>query len=89
MLNDRLKKVVIGEEDRVPIETDRGNLWFLIMNADGSWDAENINNEVEIIKHIKSSKVTNVFCVWHGNYRTNLFLIPTDNLIKRLENRLR
>lgn len=83
-LNDSLTRVRVGEDDKVPIETHR-KLWFLWVTKIGGWDAEAITRSDLVINAINSNEVVNVFCVWHGEHRTDLFLMDKENLIKRLK----
>ena len=83
-LNDSLKRVRIGEDEQVPIETHR-KLWFLWVTKAGDWDSEVITRSDAIINAISSDEVVNVFCVWHGEHRTDLFLMGKEKLIKRLK----
>jgi hypothetical protein len=40
---------------------------------------------VAIVNAIESGKVANILCVWHGQYRTDIFLMDKDDLVKRLK----
>jgi len=82
MMNDRLERVQIGREDEVPIDV-LGN-WFLIVKDDGSWDAGQSNDD-DFRKHLEDPHTKNVFCIWHGQYRTNLFLMDKNKLIKKFK----
>lgn len=83
-LNDDLKHVRVGEDEHVPIET-HNKLWFLWIYEDNSWDAERITRLGVILEKIKDDKVKLIFCNWHGQYRTDLFLMDKQKLIARLE----
>ncbi len=83
-LNDSLKRVRIGEDDNVPIESNR-KLWFLWITKTGDWDAEAITRSDSIINTLTNSEVINVFCIWHGEHRTDLFLMDKEKLISRLK----
>mgnify|MGYP001172709158 CR=1 FL=1 len=83
-LNDDLQRVQINRDDEVPVETN-DRLWFLWVSSNGSWDAEAITRPGNILSSLKDNKVINVFCIWHGQFRTNLFLMDKKKLIKRLE----
>ncbi len=83
-LNNSLNKVRVGEDDRVPIESNR-KVWFLWTTIRGDWDAEAITRSDSVINALISSEVVNVFCVWHGGYRTDLFLMNKEKLINRLK----
>lgn len=76
--NDRLERVQIGREKDIPLDTSR-SLWFLIWYQDGEWDSE---NSLDVfIEDIKRGLVYQVFCVWHGVHRTNLFLMEQDFIL--------
>lgn len=83
-LNNDLQHVRVGEDDRVPIET-HPNLWFLWITKSGVWDAERITRLGSILTKIKDDDVQLIFCNWHGNYKTDLFLMDKNKLIKRFE----
>lgn len=83
-LNDSLKRVRTGEDEQVPIETNR-KLWFLWITKTGNWDAEAITRSDSVINALISPEVVNVFCAWHGEYRTDLFLMDKEKLIFRLK----
>lgn len=85
-LNDCIQRVQIGRDKDVPVKSNT-DLWFLWVCNDGSWDADTVSNEKEVIQALSNPKVINVFCVWHGTRRTNLFLMDKALLIKRLESR--
>lgn len=76
--NERLKRVQVGRQEDIPIGKNSG-LWYLWIYKDGSWDADStgIPKEQELY-----NKISLVFCVWHGNYRTNLFLVDKEYLKK-------
>jgi len=81
-MNDRLERVQIGREKDVPIE-ELSN-WYLIIKDNGDWDAGQCN-ENEFFVHLEDSHTKHIFCVWHGQWKTNLFLMDKDKLIKRFE----
>lgn len=83
-LNDSLGRVRIGEDEHVPIETNR-RLWLFWITKSGDWDAEAITRSDAIISALSNSEVINVFCIWHGEHRTDLFLMDKEDLIKRLK----
>lgn len=70
--NDRLQRIQVGREKEIPLDTNK-NLWFMVLYKNGDWDAENNLNVFH--EDIKKDIVDKIFCVWHGNYRTNLFLM--------------
>lgn len=82
MMNDRLKRVQIGRENDVPID-DLTN-WYLIIKDDGTWDAGQSNDD-GFPQHLKDIHTKCVFCIWHGQYRTNLFLMDKKKLIKKFK----
>lgn len=71
--NDRLQRVQIDREKDIPLFEKGNNLWFLIIYKNGDWDSE--NNLAVFLEDIKRDLIDKVFCVWHGNHRTNLFLM--------------
>ncbi len=81
--NERIERVQLNRYKEVPIEKD-SSLWLFWIYTDGTWDSDTINNWKEYIDLLKENIVVNIFCVWHGKRRTNLFLMDRDNLIKRL-----
>jgi len=83
-LNDNLKHIEIGRDEDVPIEKNR-RLWFLWIYNDGDWDAERITRMKDILEEIKKSNVKTIFCSWHGEWKTNLFLMDKKKLIKRFK----
>ena len=83
-LNDSLNRVRIGEDDLVPIESNR-KLWFLWITKTGNWDAEAITRRGSVINAITNSEVANIFCIWHGEHRTDLFLMDNEKLVNRLK----
>jgi len=83
-LNGSLNRVRIGEDDRVPIESNR-KLWFLWITKKGDWDAESITRGNPIINALINPEVINVFCTWHGEHKTDLFLMDKEKLIQRLK----
>lgn len=72
--NDRLKRVQEGRENEIPLE--KNGLWFLVIYKNGNWDAE--NNLDVFLEDIKNDKINLVFCCWHGEWRTNLFLMSKE-----------
>jgi len=83
MLNDELQRVQVGRFKEVPIDTN-SHLWFIWIRNDGCWDAEAITRPKRILDAIDNNDVSLIFCVWHGNHRTNLFLMDKKDLIIRL-----
>lgn len=83
-LNEDLEHIQIGKDKDVPIE-DNGTLWFLWIYENCNWDAERITRARAILERLKDKKVKLVFCAWHGEHKTNLFLMDKKKLIKRLE----
>ena len=83
-LNDSLKRVRTGEDEHIPIETNR-KLWFLWITKTGDWDAELITRSDSIINALSNPEVVNVFCTWHGEHRTDLFFMDKEKLINRLK----
>lgn len=77
--NDRLERVQVGREKEIPFKSESG-LWFLVFYKNGSWDADSRLEYFE--DELKEDKVNEVFCVWHGKYRTNLFLLSPKFLEK-------
>lgn len=71
-LNDRLQRVQINRSKDVPIGQN-SKLWYLWFKTDGTWDADSSMPKEEL------KTATQIFCVWHGEHRTNLFLM--DNKI--------
>ena len=82
MMNDRLERVQVGRDADVPIENLKN--WYLIIKDDGSWDAGQYNDE-GFFKEIQDEHTKHIFCIWHGQHRTNLFLMDKDKLLKRFK----
>lgn len=82
MMNDRLQRVQIGRDEDVPIDNLRN--WFLIIKDDNSWDAGQ-SNEDDFFKVLQDEHTKHIFCVWHGQHRTNLFLMDKNKLLKRFK----
>lgn len=82
--NKRLERVQIGRHKDVPIETNR-SLWLLWVFKDGNWDADSVSNSKSYLETLNSDNVVSIFCVWNGQYRTNLFLMDKQDLIQRLK----
>jgi hypothetical protein len=86
-LNDRLERVQVGRDKEVPIESDT-RLWLLWIYEDKdfglNWDAEVINRDTFLALKDKLPYIKLIFCTWHGQHRTNLFLMDKHELIKRL-----
>jgi hypothetical protein len=82
--NDNLKHIKIGRDEDVPIE---GNsiLWFLWVYDNGNWDAERITRMENILNEIQKPEVKTIFCNWHGQWKTDLFLMNKKKLIKRFK----
>lgn len=81
--NDRLNRIQVGRDIEVPIENN-SNLWVLWTYSNNEWDSDTISNWKSFIEELKKEEVKLIFCVWHGNHRTNLFLMDKDKLINRL-----
>ena len=77
-MNDRLQRVQVGRDEDVPIF----DCWYLFIRKDGSWDAGQSNDDF-FFTHLTSDYLEFVFAVWHGNHRTNLFLMDAKKLYKR------
>lgn len=82
MMNDRLERVQVGREADVPIEILKN--WYLVVKDDGSWDAGQ-SNDNDFVEHLNDPHTKHVFCVWHGEWKTNLFLMDKKKLIKRFK----
>ena len=82
MINDRLKRVQVGRTDDVLDTTS--NVWYLFIKEGGSWDAGQTNDD-DFFKLLTSDSTKLIFVVWHGQYRTNLFLMDKKKTIKRLK----
>ena len=83
--NDRLQRVQVDREGEIPL--DNSNLWFLVIYKNGEWDSEGSLGVFE--EDIKKDLIKNVFCVWHGNWRTNLFLMKKEFLLKYFKEKSR
>lgn len=83
-LNNGLQRVQEKRDKEVPIENN-SSLWFMWYDEEGTWDAELITRHTEIVDRLSVGSKKTIFCVWHGNYRTNLFLMDQHKLIKRLK----
>lgn len=79
MMNDRLQRVQVGRDDDVPIF----DVWYLFIKDDGNWDAGQTNDENFMIE-LKDKHTKFIFAIWHGQYRTNLFLMDKDKLYKKI-----
>jgi len=84
MLNKRLERIQIGRDDEVPIENN-SSLWMFWYYEDGSWDSDSVANCKNILIEWERKNVKQIFCVWHGNYKTNLFLMNEKKIIKRFK----
>lgn len=82
-LNKTLERVQLNRGKDIPLE-DNDSLWFLLIYKNGDWDACSIKDN-GLIDELKRSDLKNVFVVWHGQWRTNLFLIDKKELSKRLK----
>lgn len=80
MMNDYHKRVQVGREKDVPLK----NVWYLFVKEDGSWDAGQGNDD-DFVNHVKDEKTKHIFAIWHGQWRTNLFLMEKKNLFKKLK----
>lgn len=83
MMNERLQRVQINRDEDVPFEKN-GDIWVLLIYENGDWDADSISGS-ELLKNSQDEKVKNIFCVWHGQHRTNLFSINKTNFVERLK----
>lgn len=83
-LNNDLKHIQVGRDKEVPIEDDN-KLWFLWIYENGDWDAERITRIKSILQEIKKDSVKTIFCTWHGQWKTDLFLMNKKKLIERIE----
>ena len=81
-MNDRLERVQVGRENDVPIE--RLDIWYLLIKEDGSWDAGQCNED-NFPQELKDKGTKHVFAVWHGQYKTNLFLMNKEKLFKKFK----
>jgi len=81
-MNDRLQRVQVGREKDVPIE--QLDVWYLIIKKDGSWDAGQCNED-DFSETLKDDNTKHVFAVWHGQHRTNLFLMNKNDLYKKFK----
>lgn len=79
-MNDRLVKVRLNEDIEVPIESN-SNLWLLWLHGN-DWDADSVSNWRSYIDDLELANLC--FCIWHGQYKTNLFLMDIPKLVKRL-----
>lgn len=77
-----LERIQEGRHKEVPIETNN-RLWLFWIKKDDEWDAETITRPGNILEAIKEEDVSLIFCVWHGTYRTNIFLMDKADLIQR------
>ena len=82
MMNDRLERIQVGREDDVPIE--QLNIWYLLIKNDGTWDAGQFNEDC-FPQALKEKNTKHVFAVWHGQYKTNLFLMDKEKLFKKFK----
>lgn len=89
MLNDYLQRVIIGRHKEVPVE-DLTSLWFIFYDKEGKWDSATMTQWRELLSIlVEPNKIIEIFAVWHGNNRTNLFLMDKIDLIERLEKMLK
>lgn len=79
--NERLFRVQVGRDVDVPIESN-STLWLLWIKGT-EWDADTVSNWKDYISNIEKADM--IFCIWHGNYRTNMFLMRNKELINRLK----
>lgn len=83
-----------GESDRVPISPS--TVWFLvIVNEPGSlktYDFKCTDNGLkELLSFLRGPQRTNlalVIAIWHGEYRTDAFVMDVPSLEKRAEQAL-
>ena len=79
MMNDRLKRVQTKREKEVPIH----DCWYLFIKENGTWDAGQTNDD-DFLHHVADDNTKNIFAIWHGQRRTNLFLMDKNRLMKSL-----
>ena len=85
-------RIRIGEHDRVPFSS---SVWFLgILQGSDRLEyyefrctKEGLKNLVEFCKKEKKNPNCILFGVWHGQYRTDVFLMEPVNLIARIQER--
>lgn len=71
-LNDRLERVQVGRHEAVPL----GSVWYLVLKND-DWDSATSLGELDTLL-ARHKYDCLVYAVWHGQWRTNLFLMPCD-----------
>ncbi len=78
--NNVNNKVQVNRHMDVPFES----VWYLVLfPQDGGWDiATRLNNLKHLIEVDKDNCL--IFAVWHGQYRTNLFLMPADYCLSKI-----
>lgn len=81
--NDRLERVQVGRDKDIPL--DSSILWFLAIYKDGNWDAETYLDPFE--DDFKNNLINQIFCVWHGNWRTNLFLMDKNFILNHFKDK--
>ena len=82
-LNDTLGRVQVGRINDIPFGKD-SKLWFLLVYENGDWDACSIT-DYGLADEVRRGDLRNVFVVWHGQWRTNLFIVDKKELLNRLK----
>jgi len=85
-------EVRVGEDDRVPLDS---SVWALVVYLDKgelkykyvkSLAKQNIPDLAEVLCEVILKKIPYlVFIIWHGKYRTDLFLVDSEKLLNRLK----
>ena len=89
MLNDYLQRVQVGRYKEVPVE-NLTSLWFVFYDNEGEWDSATMTQWRELLPIlIEPDRIVNIFAVWNGVHRTNLFLMNKQDLIERLNKMLK
>ena len=81
--NERLERIQKNRDNEVPIESNK-TLWLLWINSNFECDSDSLVNWKAYINELKQAKIC--FCVWKGQYKTNLFLMNISKLVIRLKN---
>lgn len=81
--NDRLQRVQVDRHTDVPLQS----VWYLVITEydEPSWDSATSLGELKAILDANKWEAQ-VFAVWHGQWRTNLFLMPLDYIKTSLQN---
>lgn len=82
-LNEDKERVVTDRWEDVPLGREK-TLWFFWYYENGDWDAE-LGTRIDNILEVLKEPIKEIFCVWHGSHRTNMFLMNKEDLIKRLK----